>query len=127
MNIAAPNNAAEPRPPEFPVPAGVFAETVVSVRHYTDSLFSFRITRPQSFRFRSGEFAMIEAAAGLERLPAGVDLAQHAGVATLSRAGVAAAGGHARAVLLVAVGAGARQPRFGADASAWAVRVVAAA
>ena len=27
--------------------------------HYTDRLFSFRITRPQSFRFRSGEFVMI--------------------------------------------------------------------
>lgn len=43
----------------FPIPAGVFAETVVSVKHYTDSLFAFRITRPQSFRFRSGEFVMI--------------------------------------------------------------------
>lgn len=45
--------------PAFPIPAGVFAETVVSVKHYTDHLFSFRITRPQSFRFRSGEFVMI--------------------------------------------------------------------
>jgi ferredoxin--NADP+ reductase len=44
---------------EFPIPAGVFAEKVISVRHYTDFLFSFRITRPQSFRFRSGEFVMI--------------------------------------------------------------------
>ena len=43
----------------FPIPAGVFAETVVSVKHFTDTLFSFRITRPQSFRFRSGEFVMI--------------------------------------------------------------------
>ncbi len=43
----------------FPLPAGVFAERVVSVTHYTDRLFSFRITRPQSFRFRSGEFVMI--------------------------------------------------------------------
>ena len=43
----------------FPVPANVYAETVVSVRHYTDRLFSFRITRPQSLRFRSGEFVMI--------------------------------------------------------------------
>ncbi|PZO75125.1 MAG: ferredoxin--NADP(+) reductase [Mesorhizobium amorphae] len=41
------------------VPAGVHAETVVSVKHYTDRLFSFRMTRPQSFRFRSGEFVMI--------------------------------------------------------------------
>jgi len=44
---------------EFPIPAGVHAEKVVSVRHYTDRLFSFRITRPASFRFRSGEFVMI--------------------------------------------------------------------
>jgi ferredoxin--NADP+ reductase len=43
----------------FPIPANVHAEKVVSVRHYTDRLFSFRITRPQSFRFRSGEFVMI--------------------------------------------------------------------
>ena len=45
--------------PELVVPAGVHAERVVSVKHYTDRLFSFRITRPQSFRFRSGEFVMI--------------------------------------------------------------------
>lgn len=44
---------------EFPIPSGVFAETVVSVEHYTDRLFQFRITRPASFRFRSGEFVMI--------------------------------------------------------------------
>ena len=43
----------------FPIPAGVFAETVTSVEHYTDRLFRFRITRPASFRFRSGEFVMI--------------------------------------------------------------------
>ena len=43
----------------FPIPAGVFAETVQSVKHYTDRLFQFRITRPASFRFRSGEFVMI--------------------------------------------------------------------
>lgn len=34
-------------------------ETVLSVRHWTDRLFSFRITRPPSFRFRSGEFVML--------------------------------------------------------------------
>ncbi|MEQ1941122.1 ferredoxin--NADP reductase [Mesorhizobium sp. VNQ89] len=43
----------------FPIPANVFAEKVVSVKHYTDRLFSFRVTRPQAFRFRSGEFVMI--------------------------------------------------------------------
>ncbi|MEP3275238.1 MAG: ferredoxin--NADP reductase [Stappiaceae bacterium] len=41
------------------VPANVFAETVTEVQHYTDQLFKFRITRPTSFRFRSGEFVMI--------------------------------------------------------------------
>ena len=35
------------------------AETVTAVTHYTDHLFSFRVTRPQSLRFRSGEFIMI--------------------------------------------------------------------
>lgn len=34
-------------------------ETVTSVRHWTDRLFSFRTTRPRSLRFRSGEFVMI--------------------------------------------------------------------
>ena len=34
-------------------------EKVLSVEHYTDRLFSFSITRPQAFRFRSGEFVMI--------------------------------------------------------------------
>ncbi|MFK7764752.1 MAG: ferredoxin--NADP reductase [Roseobacter sp.] len=35
------------------------AQTVTSVRHWTDTLFSFRVSRPQSLRFRSGEFVMI--------------------------------------------------------------------
>jgi len=43
----------------FPIPEGVFAETVTAVEHYTDRLFRFRMTRPASFRFRSGEFVMI--------------------------------------------------------------------
>ena len=34
-------------------------ETVLWVKHWTPTLFSFGITRPQSFRFRSGEFVMI--------------------------------------------------------------------
>lgn len=59
MNTAARQEVGTARPIEFPVPAGVYAERVVSVRHYTDRLFSFRITRPQAFRFRSGEFVMI--------------------------------------------------------------------
>lgn len=34
-------------------------ETVLSVKHYTDRLFTFSTTRSRSFRFRSGEFVMI--------------------------------------------------------------------
>lgn len=48
-----------PQTAAFPVPEGMFAETVTEVQHYTDRLFRFRITRPASFRFRSGEFVMI--------------------------------------------------------------------
>jgi len=43
----------------YPIPDNVFAQTVTEVKHYTDRLFKFRITRPESFRFRSGEFVMI--------------------------------------------------------------------
>ena len=35
------------------------AQTVTHVRHWTDRLFSFRVARPKSLRFRSGEFVMI--------------------------------------------------------------------
>ncbi|MEM1078762.1 MAG: ferredoxin--NADP reductase [Pseudomonadota bacterium] len=41
------------------VPTLPDAQTVTAVEHYTDRLFSFRVTRPQSLRFRSGEFVMI--------------------------------------------------------------------
>ncbi|SEN43905.1 ferredoxin--NADP+ reductase [Loktanella fryxellensis] len=41
------------------VPALPDAQTVTAVTHYTDRLFSFRVTRPASLRFRSGEFVMI--------------------------------------------------------------------
>lgn len=34
-------------------------ERVISVHHWTDTLFSFRTTRDPSFRFRNGEFTMI--------------------------------------------------------------------
>lgn len=59
MNTQAALNTAEAKPLQFPIPANVYAETVVSVKHYTDRLFAFRVTRPQSLRFRSGEFVMI--------------------------------------------------------------------
>ncbi len=52
---ASPAPAAAPKvKPNAPT-----EETVLSVEHYTDRLFRFRITRPRSFRFRSGEFVMI--------------------------------------------------------------------
>jgi ferredoxin/flavodoxin---NADP+ reductase len=41
------------------IPSGFHSERVVQVQHYTDRLFRFRVTRPQSLRFRSGEFVMI--------------------------------------------------------------------
>ena len=34
-------------------------ESVLSVHHWTDNLFSFTTTRDPSFRFRNGEFVMI--------------------------------------------------------------------
>jgi ferredoxin--NADP+ reductase len=61
---AGPDAAAEVailqgRPSPYAIPAGCYALTVSEVEHYTDSLFRFRISRPASFRFRSGEFVMI--------------------------------------------------------------------
>src|SRR6056297_2871324 len=46
--------AKAPKAPTLPD-----AQTVTQVKHYTDRLFSFRVTRPASLRFRSGEFVMI--------------------------------------------------------------------
>jgi len=37
----------------------LFLQRVTWVHHWTNGLFSFRIERPDSFRFRSGEFVMI--------------------------------------------------------------------
>jgi len=42
-----------------PVKALPDAQIVTEVQHYTDRLFRFRVTRPASLRFRSGEFVMI--------------------------------------------------------------------
>lgn len=54
MTEQAPVNEAVAKPVTLPD-----AQTVTSVQHWTDRLFSFRVTRPQSLRFRSGEFVMI--------------------------------------------------------------------
>jgi ferredoxin/flavodoxin---NADP+ reductase len=51
MTEASPITAPKPHLPD--------AQTVTSVQHWTDRLFSFRVTRPKSLRFRSGEFVMI--------------------------------------------------------------------
>jgi ferredoxin/flavodoxin---NADP+ reductase len=42
-----------------PLPENLTAELVLSIEHYTDRLFRFRITRPAAFRFRAGEFVLI--------------------------------------------------------------------
>lgn len=52
------------RPEGAPAPhiaeKGAFFEVeVLSVKHYTPTLFAFRTARPQTFRFRAGEFVMI--------------------------------------------------------------------
>ncbi len=39
--------------------SGPTEETVLEVQHYTDDLFRFKLTRPDAFRFRSGEFIML--------------------------------------------------------------------
>ncbi len=49
--VAMTEIAAKPHLPD--------AQIVTSVKHWTDRLFSFRVTRPKSLRFRSGEFVMI--------------------------------------------------------------------
>lgn len=42
-----------------PKPVSPDAQIVTSVTHYTERLFAFRVTRPRSLRFRSGEFVML--------------------------------------------------------------------
>ncbi|KQT47520.1 ferredoxin-NADP reductase [Aureimonas sp. Leaf454] len=57
--MTAEAQTVSPAAPAFPIPAGVYAQAVTAVQHYTDRLFRFRMTRPDGFRFRSGEFVMI--------------------------------------------------------------------
>ncbi|QIE44533.1 ferredoxin--NADP reductase [Pseudohalocynthiibacter aestuariivivens] len=56
MNEILPVNDAAPT---RAVPTLPDAQTVTQVKHWTDRLFSFRVTRPTTLRFRSGEFVMI--------------------------------------------------------------------
>lgn len=54
MNLPIDHKATTAEPPK-----GFVSLAVTEIRHYTDHLFAFRTERPKSFRFRSGEFAMI--------------------------------------------------------------------
>src|ERR1700680_1238740 len=47
------------RPPDHGKMSNFNQESVLSVHHWTDTLFSFTTTRNPSFRFRNGEFTMI--------------------------------------------------------------------
>jgi len=58
MSAMPPDGSAAPEKPVVKA-GGPTLETVLEVKHWTDRLFQFRITRPQSLRFRSGEFVMI--------------------------------------------------------------------
>ncbi len=53
--------APSPIPPRdaFKEGGAVSVETITSVHQWNDDLFSLKMTRPPSFRFRSGEFVMI--------------------------------------------------------------------
>ena len=44
---------------QFTESAALSVETITYVHHWTDGLFTLKMTRPPSFRFRSGEFVMI--------------------------------------------------------------------
>ena len=44
---------------DAPIPLNLSAETVTSVTHWDEYLFSFRLTRPPGFRFHAGEFVML--------------------------------------------------------------------
>ena len=60
MNEITPvTDAATNAEPVKAVPTLPDAQTVTAVKHWTDKLFSFRVTRPSTMRFRSGEFVMI--------------------------------------------------------------------
>ncbi|MEC7794134.1 MAG: ferredoxin--NADP reductase [Pseudomonadota bacterium] len=54
MTEATVTELAKPKAPTLPD-----AQKITYVKHWTDRLFSFRVTRPATLRFRSGEFVMI--------------------------------------------------------------------
>ena len=44
---------------QFTESAALSVETITHVQQWNDDLFTLKMTRPASFRFRSGEFVMI--------------------------------------------------------------------
>ncbi len=58
MTMTEPSPVTQAQPAAA-APALPDAATVTEVTHWTDRLFSFRVERPKSLRFRSGEFVMI--------------------------------------------------------------------
>lgn len=61
MSLEEPTSVAQDasRTPQRRQPPTILRERVTEIKHYTDKLFSFRTTRTPSFRFDSGQFAMI--------------------------------------------------------------------
>lgn len=57
IHVAAPAQAIAEA--ASPVPDFVSRETVLAVRHWTERLFGFTLTRNQGFRFESGQFTML--------------------------------------------------------------------
>ncbi|MFV2033677.1 MAG: ferredoxin--NADP reductase [Halocynthiibacter sp.] len=57
--VTVPQSAKTENARVKPAPALPDAQVVTSVTHWSDRLFSFRVSRPRSLRFRSGEFVMI--------------------------------------------------------------------
>ena len=59
LQDSAPTEAHDLPQGPAPLPRHVTGETVTSVHHWTDRLFSFTLTRGQGLRFENGQFAMI--------------------------------------------------------------------
>ena len=60
--LSGPGNAFALKPQLFGISkimSAFYREKVLSVQHWTDTLFSFRATRDTGFRFQNGQFAMI--------------------------------------------------------------------
>ena len=65
---------------QFTESAALSVETITYVHHWCEGLFTLKMTRPASFRFRSGEFVMIGGMATVAFANAGLPLPLAAGV-----------------------------------------------